>query len=541
MNTLVLNLTRFGDLLQTQPVIAGLKARGGSVDLVCLENFAEAANLLEEPDHVHSFPGAGLLAGLDRGWPLALHRLHTWRERAWEGRDLTGVLNLTPTQSARLLARVTAPLESREEIAGFGLDGQGFGYYGNTWAAFLQMSSTHRGSSPFNLVDVMLRSAGLPVAARPLALKKPGEGVLRQAMELLQAQAPAESKGFVAFQLGASEERRQWPEAYFAQLGKMLWEKMRFCPVLLGTKTERALAESYSVHADAPSIDLVGRTSLSELAAVLCQSRLLVTNDTGTMHLAAGLNRPIVAIFLATAQPWDTGPYQEGCLCLEPGLDCHPCSFGQECPHEEACRRAINAEQVYALLVRHFFPEAPGGNDESDLWLRQDGARAWQTGWDSHGYMNLAACTDHETSVRTQWIRVQRHFYRQFLDQDNDTVPAAYVHCLPEEVVHTICESLEQARALLHLLNSQAQVLTRTPLPKIQQKFLAYWERLQAHWQDDPFFTVLGRLWLVESQESGHDLRNFQELTRRYLHLTQSWQAMLQSPTLSVGTKIESP
>lgn len=38
---------------------------------------------------------------------------------------------------------------------------------------------------------------------------------------------------------------------------------------------------------------------------------MLITNDTGTMHLAAGLNLPILAIFLATAQPWDTGPYQE--------------------------------------------------------------------------------------------------------------------------------------------------------------------------------------------------------------------------------------
>ena len=48
------------------------------------------------------------------------------------------------------------------------------------------------------------------------------------------------------------------------------------------------------------------------LAAVLRQSRLIVTNDTGTMHLAAGLGVPVLALFLATAQPWDTGPYREG-------------------------------------------------------------------------------------------------------------------------------------------------------------------------------------------------------------------------------------
>ena len=62
MHTLIVNCTRFGDLLQTQPVISGLKARGGSIGLVCLENFVKAAGLLDGVDAVHPLPGAGLLA-----------------------------------------------------------------------------------------------------------------------------------------------------------------------------------------------------------------------------------------------------------------------------------------------------------------------------------------------------------------------------------------------------------------------------------------------------------------------------------------------
>jgi ADP-heptose:LPS heptosyltransferase len=527
MNTLVVNLTRFGDLLQTQPVLAGLQERGGAVGLVCLENFAPAAGLLHGPDAVFAFPGAGLLADLDRAWPTALGRLQVWRDQVCKSRDYTTVLNLTPTQGARLLARVISSALEASHSAGFGLDDQGFASYGNAWAAFLQMSSMHRGCSPFNLVDVMLRCAGLPVSGRPLTLNPPPGAALQDALDLLQAKAPSGCAGYVAFQLGASEVRRQWPEAYFARLGQILWEKFGLCPVLLGAQAERGLAESYANQATVPHIDLVGRTSLLQLAGVLCHCRLLVTNDTGTMHLAAGLNRPVVAIFLATAQPWDTGPYREGCLCLEPDLECHPCSFGQPCLHQEACRRTIQAEEVFDSLTRHLIPEAFAVPEAMSCTA---GARIWLTCRDEQKFLDLKALSGQDSSIRTQWIRIQRHYYRQFLDQAPEIIaPGPIFHPvfhLPETVSRGLATSLEQSQALLHLLGSQADVLNNAPLDKVKQKFLAYWERLQIHWRDDPFFSVLGRLWLVESQECAQNLADIQALTRRYARLISAWRAM---------------
>ncbi|HDQ41062.1 MAG TPA: glycosyltransferase family 9 protein [Desulfonatronum sp.] len=524
MNTLIVNLTRFGDLLQTQPVVAGLKARGDEVGFVCLENFAQTALFLQGTDRIYPFPGAGLLADLDRAWPAALHRLQAWREQVRTSqRGDAALLNLTPTQGARLLARVLSQGEAEKAVAGFGMDGQGFGVYDNTWAAFLQMSSTHRGCSPFNLVDVMLRGSGLPVGARCLALKRPNQDHLEQALHLLQARAPSDCKGYVGFQLGASEKRRQWPEEYFARLGTMLWDRLRLCPVLLGTQSERVLTRRYSQHASAPWIDLAGQTSLPQLAAILCHLRLLVTNDTGTMHLAAGLDRPIVAIFLATAQPWDTGPYREGCLCLEPDLECHPCSFGQACAHDEACRRAISAEAVCDLLLERFFPDIAPRDSSGTFGTK---VRIWLTDWDGLGYMNLNALSGQEDSVRTQWIRIQRHYYRQFLDLEGEIQSFESSRVLPHDVAQRIVFSLEQSQALLQLLDSQARVLATASLDKVKRKFLAYWERLQSHWQADPFFSVLGRLWLVESQDSGRDLRGIQDLTGRYLELIRSWRRM---------------
>ena len=521
MRTLVMNLTRFGDLLQTQPVLAGLRDQGRSAALICLDNFAGATRFLPDAEEVFALPGAGLLADLDRGWPAALERLAAWKRTVVGDHSAPPLLNLTPVQSARLLARVltTGP------VSGFGLDEQGFGYYGNAWAAFLQTSTMNRGCSPFNLVDLMLRGADLPVSGRDLELARPSQNILDHVRTMLDEAAPtsaASPRGYVALQLGASEPRRQWPEEYFSQLGSLLWERFGLCPVLLGTAAERRLVDAYATQTSGPFIDLVGRTTLPELAAALCHADLLVTNDTGTMHLAAGLGRPVAAIFLATAQPWDTGPYQENSLCLEPNLDCHPCAFGTACGRQEECRQVITPEQVFELIRAHLLPQT-GCARVTDSSPEPRSVRAWKTCRDFHGFLDLSALTGQETDLRTQWIRIQRHYYRQFLDQQSDILPPDHQPFLPAEARSQILASLEQAVAMLRILESQAQVLATAPLPRIKQKFMAYWERLQAHWQADPFFPVLGRLWLTESQDQGRDIAGVLRLTRRYLTLALAW------------------
>jgi hypothetical protein len=134
--------------------------------------------------------------------------------------------------------------------------------------------------------------------------------------------------------------------AAFVRAGRVLWSEDGRMPVLLGTASEGHLAREFLEEADYPCVDLTGQTDLQTLAAVLTRMDLLLTNDTGTMHLAAGLGVPVAAVFLATAQPFDTGPYLEGSLSLEPDLPCHPCSFGSEMPpwsglprcHRRRCR-----------------------------------------------------------------------------------------------------------------------------------------------------------------------------------------------------------
>ncbi|WP_126376492.1 glycosyltransferase family 9 protein [Desulfovibrio ferrophilus] len=516
MRILVINLTRFGDLLQTQPVISGLKAQGHEVGLMCLENFAPAVELMRDVDHTFSFPGAALLARLDDDWRESLSLF--WQ---WGGDELRSfaphrVLNLTATLPGRLLSSFAA-----SEVQGFGIDDFGFAVNSSPWAAFLQVSSRNRGCSPYNLVDQFWRVSGLCDGDRSYRLAKPAEGAKAQMRDRLQSESHEKSQGYVALQLGASDDRRRWPIGHFAALAERIWQEHGLIPVLLGTKIEAPLGQRFAQEISCPHIDLIGATTLVELAAVLTEMRLLVTNDTGTMHLAAGLGTPVCAVFLVTAQPWDTGPYAPGCLCVEADLACHPCGFRHRCQINHACRSTVTAEALYHYIQQFIVT----GRWEAGASIPA-GIRVWATAVQPDGAMGLESLSGHDIQDRTSWVRLQRHFYRQFLDEQEPTPPHE-VYPLSDEMTQSASRVLEQAGQLLFLMGEQVSVLARTPVPMLRNKFLGNFERVTALLADDYLFSVLGDMWRQESQSMARDFTMLSALIKRYSALVEVWRQCL--------------
>ncbi len=503
MRILVENLTRFGDLLQSQPAMAELAGQGHEIAVACLENFAGAAALLPEAAQILPLPGARMLAGLDGSWPDALAAVDGFVGRV--GREFApdAVVNLTPALAARLLARRLCG----ERVRGFSLDPFGFRHESSPWATFLEASSANRGLSPFNVVDLFRTAAGVGQGRGRFALRRRHAAAAGAARERLTVAAPPDAAFFVGFQLGASAAVRQWPVAAFARVGEGLWERYRAVPVLLGGPGEKALADAYRQACRAPAVDLIGATDLPGLAAVLCEMFLLLTNDTGTLHLAAGLDVPSVSIFLATAQPFDTGPYREGCLCLEPDMACHPCAFGAACPHGNACLTAIGPDTVFAAIAAFRdtgrFPAAA-----------YPGARAWLSAFDAWGFMDLVSLSGHDAEARAVWLRILRRVLRQFLDENPFDPPESDLPALPEAARAPLAALLGQSAELLRLLEGQAGLAARNQAMKA--RFLATWERLRGLWTGSAHCGVLGRLWMHEAQQASPDLPSLVARIRRY-------------------------
>ena len=488
MKALVINLTRFGDLLQTQPVISSLADQGYEVGVMCLKNFAGTMQLLRNVSRTFPLPGAPLLAALDRDWREAINIFESYCSEIEDEFNPDLVINLTPSVSSRL---ITLRLHKGREVRGFAMDEFGFNADTSRWAGFLQMASSNRGSSPFNVVDLFSKVAGIDETA-PFTLAEPSPEMKIAALKLLENPAPG-AEGFVGFQPGASEERRRWPVEYFRELGVRLWKEKRRVPVLLGTEGEKELGERILEGAKFPAVNLMGGTSLQELAAVLRRLDLLVTNDTGTMHLAAGSGAPLAAIFLATAQPWDTGPAAEGLCCFEPDLDCHPCPFGQKCAYEHICRRKVEPDTVFAAVSSFL---------DSAQWPRMEnmGARAYLTGRDELGHISLTSLSGHEQTDRHKWIVLQRELYRRFLDgEDLSTVHLAKAE-LSEELRSRLLKTLGDCRDVLFLISKQAMILEANPVEAMKIKFLANLQKIQDILASCPELAVLSSMWMVESR-----------------------------------------
>ncbi len=559
MNILLMNLTRFGDLLQMQPVILGLQAQGHTVGLVCLQNFAPATKLLRGLSYVCIVPGSEFLAKLDRDWRSAVHTLDELIAQLVSQFSVDKILNTTATVSARLLSlRISLAFGGRP-IEGFGLDEDGFGETGDIWTMFLQAASTERLACPMNLVDVFRAMAGVEKGAPLWGLQKPPTEYMSGAQDFLQsalaqdaAARPIASgvqmKGFVAFQLGASDVRRQWPVEHFAALGRRLWEECGLCPILLGTAAEQPLAAYYGERNSAehgentsspPYINAVGRTDILLLAGILTQIRLLVTNDTGTMHLAAGLAVPVLGLFFATAQACDTGPYMQDCCCLEPALACHPCNFNNVCVSRESylgdmcavksaqlCRLRISSDLVFSLISHYI---------EHGVWQQcvQSDVRVWRTSQDTEGFAALESLSGHGDEERSVWLSMQKYFYRRLFDASfcGEYRPSGV---LPVAFLQDLASHLRQLATLLDLLEGLLLLFERKPHAEAGSRIVQISKKIQTIFEEGKYLHCFVHIWQHATQQYGGDLSVLRHFVISFRDGIRDWNKVVNEDMLRI-------
>ena len=148
---------------------------------------------------------------------------------------------------------------------------------------------------------------------------------------------------YVVLHPGASAATRRWPPAAYADVADRLHEQ-GLTVVLTGQAGESDVTSQVLIRMQHPAVDLTGRTALGALAVLLRDSALLVSNDTGTAHLAAAVGARTVVVF----QPGDPrrwahpGPRH---AALVPDVACAPCPH-LECPIDFRCSRATTPQAV---------------------------------------------------------------------------------------------------------------------------------------------------------------------------------------------------
>lgn len=141
---------------------------------------------------------------------------------------------------------------------------------------------------------------------------------------------------------------KRWLPERFAETMRLVHEKTGCEWKLFGVEKDRAVADAILATAAIPSTDFIGKTTLAQLMDELRTCDLLLTNDTGTMHLAAHLGVPVVALFGST-EPSLTGPLGPGHRILRHHVECSPC-FLRECPIDFRCMKALEVPEVVAAI-----------------------------------------------------------------------------------------------------------------------------------------------------------------------------------------------
>jgi len=195
----------------------------------------------------------------------------------------------------------------------------------------------------------IVESVGIRVADRVPAIV-PGTADLA-AGEALLTRHGLTAGGFVCLFPGARYgPAKRWGVARFGLLGDAIIAKLGLKIVILGDGLDGTVCGAVEAQMTGAGINLCGQIDFSTLVGTLARSAGVVANDSGGMHLAAALGRPVVGLFFSTDPGW-TGPVSPRAQAVYKRVECSPC-FQRSCSRGYACTETISVDEVMAALVR---------------------------------------------------------------------------------------------------------------------------------------------------------------------------------------------
>lgn len=379
-DVLVLQIARFGDLLQTRRLILSLAA-SAKVHMAVDESLVQLARL--------AYPNVELYGLAAHGRPgyesLAKNERVFAKLRAI---DFCRVYNCNFSGMTSAICR----LFDSEKITGYRPSHNSLG--GNLrspWARAGFKSGAMRGTSPLNLVDFWGWFTDFPIT--PESVNPP---------------ARAGGKG-IGIALAGREQRRSLPVSALAEVVNICFRMMSGPEIrLFGTQSESARARQLQRQLAPPAQritrDLCGKTDWNRLVDELSGLDLLLTPDTGLMHLGACLGVPVIAFFLSSAWCHETGPYGIGHRIFQAVPSCAPCLESGPCNHNLACHDIYKSGQFLRA-----FSLALAGKP-----VAMAGLQFWQSGFDDFGAkLKLLAGTDPHAGERAR----ARSIIKQMLEQ----------------------------------------------------------------------------------------------------------------------------
>lgn len=316
---LVIKLSSLGDLFHALPTVRNLKQElNATIDWVTQEPYVDLVKCFPDVNRVIAFPRRDFL----------MHSVAFIRDLRREKYEL--VLDLQGLLKSAMVARVARG--GKRIGPSFAREGSRILY---TAVAGPKNKNRH---AVDEVLDVV-RYLGFKVSTPEFPVVFP------------KTQRPEPSPR-IAFIPCSRWLTKNWPAERFVEVGRALQERAGATIFLAGSPKDQPTCGVIEKQLGGCVINVCGKTSLIELGGLLQEVDLVITVDSGPMHMAAAVGRPVLAVFSAT-DPKRTGPYGERhrVVALE-GLECRPC-FSDRCArHDFACLRDLPAERVIAQAMK---------------------------------------------------------------------------------------------------------------------------------------------------------------------------------------------
>ncbi len=349
---LAVRLDNLGDVLVTTPALRAIKESLPEAELSLLASpvGAQVGRLAPGVDRVLAYeaPWADPWQRLPHDPACERRAIATLRARRFDGAIIFSSFRQSPLPAAYLCYLAGIPLR-----------------HGATWdGAGSLLTTRHRPSEGMlHEAQRQLETAGalgLRAASDRLGLSVPPPARARVRARL-NAMGPVGGP-LVVLHPGCSMPARTYPWEAFAEAADLLVEALGARVVLTGAADERTLAAQIRAHMRRPAVALAGELPFAELCALVETADLVVTNNTGPMHIAAALQTPVVALFALTNPPEQWGPWQAPHRTLFHDVPCRIC-YSRVCPTDHACLRRVSPaailEAAGALLALPAFSRRP--------------------------------------------------------------------------------------------------------------------------------------------------------------------------------------
>lgn len=319
---LIIKPSAVGDVVHTLPILARLRKRWPIAEIDWLITPACAGIIQGHPmlSQVILFDRKGM----SRWWMNPSHLRALWNlKKQLRSRQYDLVIDLQGLLRSGYLAKATgAPirvgLANAREMA---------------WIFYTHRVNT--GTAEQHAIDRYLAVARyLGCAEGPVEYPFATDDADRAAVRELIGPG----KPYALLVPGTNWPTKRWPIEYFAAIVQPLADEFGLRSVVGGGPAEVALGDAIP-----GALNLCGKTSLRQMTALIESAALVIANDSGPMHIAAALGRPMVTVFGPT-NPIRTGPYQRPGTVLSLNIACSPC-YSRSCSHQ-SCLRWMEPERV---------------------------------------------------------------------------------------------------------------------------------------------------------------------------------------------------